>query len=100
MGEHSWSGDELNAAALRALPYYRGYYPSCLYMYVCVVVDKETDSCDRSGQTDRQNKAYPKVGTVLKEGQWDRYPEGCSPPLAFPPHIPPQGGGGLYRARH
>ena len=34
---------------------------------------------------------------VLKEDQWDRYPEGNSPPLAFPPHIPPQGGGGLYR---
>ena len=36
------------------------------------------------------------VREAVKEDQWDRCPGGYSPPLAFPPHIPPQGGGGLY----
>ena len=33
---------------------------------------------------------------VLKEDQWERFQEGYAPSLAFPPHIPPQGGGGLF----
>ena len=33
---------------------------------------------------------------VLREDQWERFQEGYAPSLAFPPHIPPQGGGGLY----
>ena len=33
---------------------------------------------------------------VLREDQWERFQESYALSLALPPHIPPQGGGGLY----